>query len=282
MSISLDMLYNMIYLPGFAAVLLANRFWRYKYGVGRIRSLIYIVIMIGFGFWGSHLGGYVYNWVHKLMSIPGYFNRTIFGTIITVVVVVLIGVEIEKLVRRYLREKRGKSAAEVSLRDTYDLLQPGAMILILTTKVRCLAAGCCFGVPCEWGPYSHKLQTNVFPVQHVEILISALILFITYKYIHTKSYRRGAALFFSGGLWCVGRFFLEYRIYYGYDHEREFFGHFTFWQCACVLIIAICAAVIVFLYIRYPAEPRPRTLKKAMRDAKRADQKANKTKKRRK
>ncbi|MBQ6165384.1 MAG: hypothetical protein IJK23_12995 [Clostridia bacterium] len=282
MSISLDMLINTVYLPGFAATLIANRFWRYKYGETRSRSLIYIVVMIGFGFWGSYLGAYFYNWVHNIMGIQGYFKRTIFGTIITVVVVVLLGVEIEKLIRRYLREKRGQQIREVSLRDTYDLLQPGAIILILTTKVRCLVNGCCFGVPCAWGPYSHKLQTNVFPVQHIEILISALILFITYKYIHTKSYRRGAALFFSGGLWCIGRFFLEYRIYYGYDPEREFFGHFTFWQCACVLIIAVCAAVIVFLYIRYPAEPRPKTFQKAMRDAQRADQKANKTKKRRK
>lgn len=269
MSISLDMLYNIIYLPGFAATLLANRFWRYKYGETRLRSIIYIVIMVGFGFCGSHLGAYVYNWIHNAMEIPGYFYRTIFGTIITVVAVTLIAVEIEKRVRRYLREKKGKQVREVSLRDTYDLLQPGAMILNLTAKVRCLAAGCCFGIPCDWGPYSEKLHTNVFPVQLAEITLSAIILFAAYKYIHSKSYRRGAALFFSGGLWCVGRFCLEYLMYYP-DYDRQFFGYFTLWQCACVLIVAVCAAVLVVLYKRYPAEPRPRTLKAAARKAQRA------------
>ena len=270
MSISLDMLYNSIYLPGFAAVLLANRFWRYKYGVGKLRSLVYIVIMIGFGFWGSHLGAYVYNWVHDRMNLFGYFKRTIFGTIVTVVVVTLICMEIEKLIRRYLRKKRKEPVADVYLRDTYDMLQPGAMILILTTKVRCLVNGCCFGVPCEWGVYSDRMKTNVFPVQHLEILLSAIIIFVTYKYIHTRSYRRGAALFFSGGLWSLGRFFLEYRMYYNEDYEYEFFGCFTFWQCACILIIAICVAVLIILYVRYPAEPRPRTLQAALRKAERA------------
>lgn len=269
MSISLDMLINTVYLPGFAAALLANRFWRYKYGAGRLRSIIYIAIMIGFGFWGSHLGAYVYNWVHDLMQIRGYFIRTIFGTLVVVVIVIPVCVEIEKRVRRYLREKRGKAVPEVTLRDTFDTIQPAAIILLFTTKVRCLVNGCCFGIPCAWGPYSHKLETNVFPVQLTEMMMSAVILYITYRYIHTRSYRRGAAIFFSIGLWTFGRFFLEFLMYYP-DYDRHFFGYFSFWQCACVPIVAVCAAVIVFLYKRYPAEPRPRTLKAAVRKAENA------------
>lgn len=260
MSISLDMLFNSIYLPGFAAVFVVNRLWLYKYNVSKLRALIYNVMMIGFGFWGSHLGAYFYNWIHGLLNIPGYFGRTIFGTIVTVVAVTLIAAWGEKLVRRYLRENRGKNVPDISVRDTFDVLQPGAMILILTTKCRCLWNGCCFGIPCSWGTYSNRLGEKVFPVQLAEITVSAIIIFVTYKYIHTKSYRRGAALFFSGGLWCAGRFFLEYLMYYP-GYERVFLGHLTFWQCACLLITAICAAVIIILYKRYPAEPRKKKLK---------------------
>ena len=255
MSISLDMLYNSIYLPGFLAVFIVNRLWLYKYNVSKLRAWIYNVMMIGFGFWGSHLGAYFYNWIHKLMDIPGHFTRTIFGTIITVVAVVLIAAWGEKLIRRLLREKAGRDVPDVSVRDTYDVIQPGAIILILTTKCRCLWNGCCSGIPCAWSFFKNRAGVNVFPVQIAEILLSFSIILITYRYIHSKSYRRGAALFFSGGLWCFGRFFLEFLMYYP-DYDRKFFGFFTLWQCACVVIIAVCAATIAALYRRYPAEPR--------------------------
>lgn len=257
MSISLDMLYNSIYLPGFAAVFVVNRLWLYKYNVSGLRALIYNVLMIGFGFWGSHLGAYFYNWIHELMEIPGHFTRTIFGTIVTVVVVVLIAAWGEKLVRRFLREKKGKNVRDISVRETFDVIQPGAIILIITTKCRCLWNGCCFGIPCSWGVYSNRLRTNVFPVQLTEILISLGILYLTYRYMHGRSYRRGTALFFAGGLWCFGRFFLEFLMYYA-DYDRQFFGRFTLWQCACVVILAICVAVVASLNKRYPAEPRPK------------------------
>ena len=267
MSISLDMLYNSIYLPGFVAVFVANRFWLYKYNVSPLRALIYNVLMIGFGFWGSHLGAYFYNWIHDLMDIPGYFERTIFGTIITVLVVVFIGAWGEKLVRRYLREKKGRNAPDISVRDTFDVIQPGAIILIMTTKAHCLWIGCCFGIPCSWGPYSNKLGENAFPVQLTEIIMSACVMYITYKLIHAKFYRRGTAIFFTGGLWCFGRFFLEYLMYYP-DYDRHFLGIFTLWQCACIVIIAICAFAIAILFKRYPAEPRPKTKQKAEQKAK--------------
>ncbi len=263
MSISLTTLYNSIYLPGFAAVFVVNRLWLYKYNVSKIRALIYNALMIGFGFWGSHLGAYFYNWIHGLMDIPGHFTRTIFGTIFTVLAVIFFAAWGEKLVRKYLRKKKGKNVTDISVRDTFDVIQPGAVILILTTKGRCLWNGCCFGIPCSWGFYSNRLGKNAFPVQLTEIMMSAIIFFITYKYIHTKSYRRGAALFFSAGLWSAGRFFLEYLMYYP-DYERVFLGSFTLWQCVCILITVNCAAVIIILYKRYPAEPRVKKQKQDM------------------
>ena len=272
MSISLDMLYNSIYLPGFAAVFLANHFWLYKYNISKLRALIYNVLMIGFGFWGSHLGAYFYNWVHRLMDIPGEFTRTIFGTIITVVVVVLIAAWGEKLVRKHLREKKCKDVSDISVRDTYDMIQPGAMILILTTKCRCLWNGCCGGIPCSWSSFQNRAGENVFPVQITEIIMSACIIYITYRFIHMKHFRRGTALFFAGGLWCFGRFFLEFLMYYP-DYDRDFLGFFTLWQLVCVFIIAICVTVIVILYKRYPAEPRPKTKKKTEQKIKRKTKK---------
>ena len=255
MSISLDMLYNSIYLPGFAAVFVVCRLWLYKYDVSRLRALIYNALMIGFGFWGSHLGAYFYNWIHELKDIPGHFTRTIFGTILTVVAMVLITAWGEKLVRRILREKAGRNVADVSVRDTFDVIQPGAIILIITTKCRCLWNGCCSGIPCAWSFYSNRRGEKVFPVQITEILMSLCIMYLTYRYVHSRTYRRGAALFFTGGLWCFGRFFLEYLMYYP-DYDRQFFGCFTLWQCVCVLIIAICVGTVAALYRRCPAEPR--------------------------
>ena len=259
--------FDLIYFPGLAAIAITYHYWLYKYDCSKARCFVYVLLTIIIGFVGAEAGGPFYNWVQSLRGIYGSSNRSIFGAIAFVLSVLPILFLIEKLFRRLFGKKDKLPKKEISLRETLDMLQPAAMVLFITVKARCLWVGCCHGIPCSWGPYSWLIKTNVFPVQILDLAVELAIMWISYKFVHSRSYRRGAALFFSLGSFCFARFFLEFLMYYK-EEERNFFGCLTFWQCASVVFVAICSTVIIILYRLYPAEPRPKTKRKAERKAK--------------
>lgn len=51
----------------------------------------------------------------------------------------------------------------------------------------CTFSGCCYGIPCEWGVYSHYPDANTFPVCWVESLLSLGILI----FLLIRLFRRG-------------------------------------------------------------------------------------------
>ena len=135
-------------------------------------------------------------------------------------------VPVENGVRTLLR-RLGKHVPSVSLLDTWDMLEPGAFMFILFTKVRCLAAGCCYGIPCSWGIYNWVAKEKTFPVQILEILLTATILLVVYRLKRKPFFRRGMALFLAAIIYSCGRFFLEYWKYYVpedhcYHHLRRY------------------------------------------------------------
>ncbi len=273
--ISLDTFYNLIYLPGLAAIATAYHYWLYKYNCSKVRCVIYVLLTIIVGFIGAEAGGPFYNWVMSLRGTYGTFNRSIFGAIAFVLTIVPLCFLIEKTIRRILIKREVIFRKDISLRETLDMLQPAAMILFITVKARCLFVGCCYGIPCSWGPYSWIIKTNVFPVQILDLAVEFIIMWISYKYIHSRSFRRGTALFFSLGAFCSARFFLEFLMYYK-EEERNFLGFLTLWQCVSIIFVAICLTVIIIQYRLYPPEPRPKTVEQARR---REERRSNRKKK---
>ena len=251
---------NRYYLIGIPLVFLVNHFLAHQYRTTKLQTFYYTVSMIVFGFIGSHWGADVYNWFQKQKGNETVFTRTVFGTIITVVAVTLILVLIENGIRALIRKCSGKPVKAVSLWDVYDAIEPGAMILIMFTKFRCLYVGCCYGIPCSWGIYNKHLDGPAFPVQIVEACMSFCILIFVYCLTQTKFFRRGMALFLGGGLFCFGRFFLEFVMYY-VPEDRTYLGHLTLLQCACILIFVVCAAAVIYLYKTQPSEPLPGKLR---------------------
>ena len=257
---SLDTLANLdanrYYLIGIPLVFIVNRLLAFKYRTNKLQTFFYTASMIVFGFIGSHWGADVYNWFQKQKGNETMFTRTVFGTILTVVIVTFVFVMLEKAIRKLIGKLRKRPVKPVLLRDVYDAIEPGAMILIMFTKFRCMYVGCCFGIPCSWGIYSKKIDTNVFPVQIVEACMSFCIFLLVWYLSQKPFFRRGMALFMGGGLFCFGRFFLEFLMYY-IPEDRTYLGHLTLLQCACILILAICVGVIIYLYKTYPPDPLP-------------------------
>ena len=259
-TMSLDTLANLdanrYYLIGIPLVFIVNRLLAFKYRTNKLQTFFYTASMIVFGFIGSHWGADVYNWFQKQKGNETMFTRTVFGTILTVVIVTFVFVMLEKAIRKLIGKLRKRPVKPVLLRDVYDAIEPGAMILIMFTKFRCMYVGCCFGIPCSWGIYSKKIDTNVFPVQIVEACMSFCIFLLVWYLSQKPFFRRGMALFMGGGLFCFGRFFLEFLMYY-IPEDRTYLGHLTLLQCACILILAICVGVIIYLYKTYPPDPLP-------------------------
>lgn len=244
------------YLIGIPLVFVINHFFAFKYRTAKLQTFLYSVSMIVFGFIGSYWGADVYNWFQKQKGNETVFTRTVFGTILTVVIVTFVLVMLEKGVRLLIGRFRKKPVKAVLLRDVYDAIEPGAIILIMFTKFRCLYVGCCHGIPCSWGIYSEKIHTTVFPVQIVEACMSFCIFVLVWYLSQKPFFRRGMALFMGGGLFCFGRFFLEFLMYY-IPEDRTYLGRLTLLQCACILIFAVCLGVVVYLYKSYPSDPLP-------------------------
>ena len=252
----MDIEANKYYIPAFIIVLAVNHFFAYKYRTNKLQTFLYTVSMIVFGFIGSHIGADVYNWFQNRKGNQTVFIRTVFGTILTVVIITFVFVTLEKLVRLIIGKIRKSPVPTVRYRDVYDAIQPGAFILVMFTKFRCLYVGCCYGVPCSWGIYSEYLNTKTFPVQIVEMVMTFCILIITWRLTLKKTFRRGSALFISGALWTAGRFFLEFLMYYK-PEDRTYPLGLTLLQWACILIFAICVAVLTYLKKTQPGEPLP-------------------------
>lgn len=258
--LTLDQLENLVanqyYLIGIPLVYILNHFLAFKYRTNRLQTTFYCTAMIVFGFIGSHIGADVYNWFQRRKGNETMFVRTVFGTILTVVIVTLLLVMLEKALRRLLSKIKKAPVKDVQLRDVYDAIEPGAMLLIVFTKFRCLYVGCCFGIECSWGVYSKKIDANVFPVQITEAIMSFCILVLVWYLSQKTFFRRGMALFLGGGLFCFGRFFLEFLMYY-VPEDRTYPCHLTLLQWACILIFLVCVGAVTFLYKTQPSEPLP-------------------------
>ena len=253
-------MYNAFYLPGIIVVLILNRLFAKKHRTHVLQRLFYTAVMIIFGFIGSHIGADLYNWLQECRGRPASANRTVFGTIFVDIIVITVLIFAEKGIRALLRKVTGREIADVDPFEIYDMLEPGAMVLIILTKFRCLWVGCCFGIPCSWGIYSEKIHTTVFPVQIVEAVMSFCIFLACYYVTQTKFFRHGMALFLGAGAFAFGRFFLEYLMYYE-PEDRTYLGHYTFYQCLCILIFIVCLIIVIALYKIRPSDPLPGKLR---------------------
>ncbi len=261
MTISMEMFsflqYAVTYGSGIVAAIIVNAFQAPLYRVSRRRAAVYTILMISLGLYGATLGAKVYNLFQTARGQNADFNIAIYGTIFTVIITMTVSVLIEKAVRKRIQQTRNPDLPQVSLRNTMDMLEPGAFILVFATKARCALGGCCHGIPCSWGVFSTHLRTTVFPVQLVEMAVTTSILIVVFFLKRRPFFRRGMAIFLAGGMFSFGRFFLEYLMYY-VPEDRTYLGIFTFWQCASILVFATCVATLIYLYKTQPADPLPK------------------------
>ena len=258
-TLTLEQFYHLILIPPAIIALVDASRHAPDYHFSRLRGAFYAALMVALGYWGVYLGADFYNLFRVARGQDASQRLAIFGSIVVFFIGSFLVIMLEKGIRALLRRFH-LNVPDVSLRDTWDMLEPGAFIFIMFTKFRCLWAGCCFGIPCSWGIYNETLNGRAFPVQIVEACMSFCIVIFVYCLTQTKFFRRGMALFLAALMFSFGRFFLEYLMYYP-PEDRTYLGIFTFWQCGCILVALVCVAVLMLLYKTQPAEPIPKKRK---------------------
>lgn len=132
-----------------------------------------------------------------------------------------------------------------------DVCAPGVYVLLGTAKLGCFAYGCCYGVPCEWGPVNRFTGAGAFPVQLLETALSYCLAAALYRYVtKRRSGGRPVGAAYPLGLLLYGaaRFGVQFLRDHEVAAEADLIGFMDFWQivsCVAMVYGAIWLAVLI-------------------------------------
>ncbi len=116
-------------------------------------------------------------------------------------------------------------------------------IYLVFAKVGCFMAGCCRGIPWEYGPYNEVYgQERQVPVQLIEATLALIIFFILKAY--KKKAKDGTVFPVYVILYCSTRFFSEFL-----RASKNVFGPLKMYQILCIagLVYGIILLPVVAL-----------------------------------
>ena len=273
-TISLDTLYSLIYLPALVLAIVVALKTRYKYKVSKPRCLVYLVLSLAYAFATAEFSGGIYNAILRARDVVVHQNRAIFGAILLTPPLIIATVLFEKCIRKWIKKiKDSRTETDlqlnqandtcehiISVRNIMDMVTPIFLIVLVFVNVRCAWVGCCYGIPSSWGLYSHYAKTTTLPVQFFEAGCTFLIIILCYYLKQTSFFRRGMAFPLAVSFYSAARFILEFLRYYS-PEERNFLLHLTLWQWLCMFVLVSSAISVFVLYNHQPSEPLPGLLR---------------------
>lgn len=135
-----------------------------------------------------------------------------------------------------------------------DFLAPSIVLNKIVGHIACPFTGCCHGYPCSWGIWNPGTNTNLFPNQWLECLVSLGILLYLLRYAQKQQYR-GTGAVYATMLYMYGsvRFFLEFLR----DNDKLIMG------ISNLAFHALFMAVVGTVWIIYLAEKERENKRKA-------------------
>lgn len=256
-------IYHSMYGVGLILMTLFNVLINYKvFNFSRLRAFVYSVLTFVYGYLGGMCIGYLYNAITDLKGVDAsYIIRVdMIGSIVFFLFLIPTALAEKYIVKhkkpRYINGKR-VPVKPVSARETLDFAVLGGVIFLSCIKIGCSISGCCFGVENDWGVFSPKIHTTVFPVQIFEFATLCLIVIATYFIQQTKFYRKGMAAPLAASMYFFARFCWEFLRYYT-PEMRHFFLGLSLWQIFSAIVFIVVAAWGIGLYITQPSEPMPK------------------------
>lgn len=250
-------IYYSMYVVGFILMLILNLLKCEVYNITRRRAAVYTVLSGVFGILGLIVVSDLYNAIAGIFYFQPNSNLEMIGGVLFLLFCIPAAVCVEKYFRKLIARKKHKEIKIVSLRDTFDSITPGLILLSVCGKIGCHIAGCCYGIECSWGI---KLPdgTRLFPVQLCEAATLFLILIANYFIKQTKFYRRGMDTPLVAAMYAFARFCWEFLRGYEMPGMKHFFLGISLWQNFCVVIFVVSVIWIIVLYKTQPSEPKPK------------------------
>ena len=228
-----DVVYKLMYVVGFALMMLINIKTHKKYRLSTKNTVILTLITYVAGVTGAMLMSTIYS---KIMYALGYSEPAsvaIFGA----VVFTPLFMTIASLVFRQ------------DWRRVIDMLAPGIFIILACAKLGCFLFGCCHGIECSFGVMSPKINVTVFPIQIIEVFFMCFVIAFSFWYaFKSKRYVKGAVYPATSILYCFMRFFAEFFRYYENPGQRDILFGMTFWQICCVLVTIVSIIWLIILH----------------------------------
>ena len=225
-----DYVYYIMYVVGFALMMVISIKTCGKYGIQKKSARNYTLLTYVYGVAGAMIMGKIYTAAAKHFGSDEGSRVAIFGAVIFTPLFLLITLKLQK-----------KDA-----RAYMDLLTPGIFVILTCAKFGCFLDGCCAGFPTQHGIYNPKLEMTVFPVQLCEVAtMTALILGTQYFFKKSNRHIKGLCYPVTAALYCVCRFGWEFARYYSVAELGSVFLSLTFWQLWCILVFIVCSAIII-------------------------------------
>jgi len=136
--------------------------------------------------------------------------------------------------------------------DRLDVCYPVIFLVMAFAKVGCHFAGCCNGIPAEWGIVHYAIKYRLFPVQLAEAAAIIFSILVVRLFQRTKYFKRGSGYPLMMLMFCITRFGLEYFRAYSDPAQKDFLWGMTIWQTFC-LFTALMAVIWLVLRPRFIA-----------------------------
>ncbi len=230
-----EIVYNSMYLIGFALMMVINLRTYKRYKLSLSNTIVITLITYGVGVLGAFTAGKTYAAILTANNFPTEGTVAIFGAVIFTPLLM--------------------SLAAIALKQSWkkilDLLAPGIFVILASAKLGCGLHGCCYGRPCETGIYNPYAETTVVPIQFIEVFFMLLIIGFCFWYgLKSKQYVEGTVYPITATLYCIMRFVTEF--FRNYDHEemRHLAFGVTVWQFCCLAVSLISVVWIAVLFVK--------------------------------
>jgi len=182
-------IYNSIVIIAFVAQLIFLIFYRKKYGITLIQSIITVLIVYPVAYFLM----LVLTWIEN-----GFQNWGANNIVRIYVYVPLICIATAKLLK-------------IPSRKMIDYLAPSMALQQTIGHIVCPFVGCCQGYACSWGIWNPVTNTNLFPNQWLECIVSLAIVWYLVYYAKREKFA-GTGKVYAIFLLTIGgtRFFLEF------------------------------------------------------------------------
>lgn len=226
-----DIVYKLMYLVGFALMMVINLKTRKNYRLSLKHTIILTLITYVAGVTGAMIMSNIYAGVMGLLGYDLNASVAIFGAVVFTPLFMTIASLLYKQ----------------DWRRVIDMLAPGIFVILACAKFGCFCLGCCHGIECSFGVMSPMINVTVFPIQIVEVFFMCFIIAFSFWYpFRSGRYVKGAVYPATTILYCFMRFFAEFLRYYKEAGQRDILCNMTFWQLCCVGVSIVC---VIWLFI---------------------------------